>query len=159
MSDMADPTNALVSFQAEIKRGMPVQHCVLHRDLSVMLDNPNGKPRYSYAKIEWGTVKGFSLFVLDSPIDDVPTFNMGYAVPAFYQNKGFGSDIVKKSIEEFSAGLASAGVRKIYIRAVVGVDNDPSNKIAKKLLSQHAEEITDKFSGRSAYHYVRLIES
>lgn len=158
MSEMTNPTNALLSFQAEIRRGMPVEPCTLNSELSVVLDKPNGKPRYSYAKIEWGKVKAFSMFVLDTPINDIPTFNIGYAVPEFYQKKGYGNDIVKKSIDELSAGLAKAGVRQIYIRAVVGLDNVPSNNIARRLISQNPEEIIDDLSGENAYHYIRLIQ-
>jgi hypothetical protein len=158
MSEMTNPANALLSFQAEIKRGMPVERCAINSELSVMYDEANGKPRYTYANIEWGKVKALALFVLDTPINDIPTFNIGYAVPEFYQNKGFGNDIVKKSIEELSSGLASARVRQIYIRAVIGLNNAPSNKIARKLISQDPEEIIDRISGEKAYHYVRLVE-
>ncbi len=158
MPVITNPMEALNSFQVEVKRGLPVEQCATNRDLSVMYDEPNGKPRYSYAKIEWGKVKAFVMFVLDTPINEIPTFNIGYAVPEFYQNKGFGREIVRKSIEEFSGGLAGAGIRRIYVRAVVDLFNDSSNKIARDLLSPSPEEIIDDISGKRAFHYTLLIE-
>jgi len=61
------------------------------------------------------------------------------------------------TLAELEAGLGRNGVSAFYVEAVVGIDNEPSKRIAEKVLSSNPEQVTDKFSGQPAYHYVKRI--
>jgi len=85
---IANPMDALVSLQRDVRRGMPTQPCDLSPGIRVILDQPNGVIRYTYARIEHGRVKAIALFVHHELIDGVPCFNLGYAVPEAYRGRG-----------------------------------------------------------------------
>lgn len=159
MPEMADPMNALASLQVAIDKGIvQLQPCSIHSDLKVLADQPTGKLRLTYANISNGKVLAISLFAFTAPIDGVPCFNVGYAVVESMRNKGLAADILAKSIEELRNGFMRNGAKKIYLEAVVAVSNTPSNKVAKKVLSDTPTQCTDAYSGQPALQYIRLIE-
>lgn len=55
-------------------------------------------------------------------------------------------------------GFGRSCAKRFYVEAVVGVNNTASNKLAKRLLSDTLEAITDELSGEPALRYVKLIE-
>lgn len=155
---IADPMGALVSLQREVRRGMPTHPVDLSPGLKVVLDQPNGVTRYTYARIEHGRVKSIALFVHHEPIDGVPCFNLGYAVPEVYRNRGWACEIVEQGIQELRRGLGRHGVKSFYVEAVVGKDNLASLRVASKIISNTPIEGTDSESGESVFAYLRLVE-
>lgn len=156
---MVDPMDTLVKLQSALDQGIVrMQRCELDPNLRVLMDNPAGSVRITYASIEKGKVQGLAVFGMNGHIEDSPCFQVGYAVLEAKRQKGLASDLVKKGIEEMRNGFGRNGAKKFYVEAVVGVSNEPSNRLAKRLLAATPEEITDKFSGEPAKRYVKLIE-
>lgn len=155
---IADPMAALVSFQKEVRRGMPTHPADLCPEIRVVLDQPNGITRYTYARIEHGRVKSIALFVLHDPIDGVPCFNLGYAVPEAYRNRGWATEIVEQGIQELRRGLGRHGVNSFYVEAVVSKNNLASHRVASKVISDAPVAGTDSESEEPILAYTRLIE-
>ena len=156
---MVDPMDAPLKLQEAIDRDVVrLRPGDVYPDLGVWMDKPAGRPRLTYAKTTGRTVEGIALFVHTDPIDGIPCFQTGYAVIETIRRKGVGSDIVTKGIEEMKNGLRRNGVKEFYVEAVVGVGNVASNKLAKRLLSDTPEEITDELSGEQAFQYLKLIK-
>ena len=150
--------NALLSFQEELSRGMPVQECELSQDYKLVFDQPNGRERFSYAKIQNGVVQALSQFALTDPIVGVVNFNLGYAVSEKYRGLGLGVESVLKGLAELKNGFGRAGIKEFYIEAVVGLDNTPSIKVAEDIFGYNCNQITDHYSGELAWHYTKLIK-
>lgn len=156
---MVDPMEALVKLQEAIGSGLVrLKRGDIHSSLGVWMDEPNGKTRITYAKVTGRKVEAVALFVHNGYLEGVPCFQAGYAVVESMRSKGFASDLVLKAIEEMSNGFGRNGAKRFYIEAVVGEKNAPSNKLAKCLLSDAPESITDDMSGEPALRYVKLIE-
>jgi len=160
MPQMTDPSHALASFQQALSAGeLQLQRGQLDREVWVLLDHPTGSPRFAYVRVDKGVVTAFVVLASVEPIDGMPCFQIGYAVPAAYQNQGRAKDLVRASLAELSNGLARAGIDSICIEAVVGENNEPSKRVASKVLSAAPTKIIDQFSGLDALHYVRIIET
>lgn len=155
---IADPMDALVSLQREVRRGMPTNPTELSPGVRVVLDQPNGVIRYTYARIEHGRVKSIALFVHHEPINGVPCFNLGYAVPEAYRNHGWAGLIIEQGIQELRRGLGRHGAKSFYVEAVVGKDNLASQRVASKIISDSPVAGTDSESGEPILQYTRLVE-
>ena len=155
---IADPMDALVSLQREVRRGMLTNPTELSPGVRVVLDQPNGVIRYSYARIEHGRVKSIAIFVHHEPINGVPCFNLGYAVPEAYRNRGWAGLIIEQGIQELRRGLGRHGAKSFYVEAVVGTDNLASQRVASKIISDAPVAGTDSESGEPILQYTRLVE-
>ncbi|MBP3998295.1 N-acetyltransferase [Pseudomonas koreensis] len=155
---IADPMDALVSLQREVRRGMPTNPTELSPGVRIVLDQPNGVIRYSYARIEHGRVKSIAIFVHLEPINGVPCFNLGYAVPEAYRNRGWAGLIIEQGIQELRRGLGRHGAKSFYVEAVVGTDNLASQRVASKIISDAPVAGIDSESGVPILQYTRLIE-
>lgn len=74
------------------------------------------------------------------------------------RGKGLGSAILSQGMEELHRGFGRQCAKKFYVEGVVSVSNDPSNKIARRLLSDTPTAITDEVSGEAALQYLKLLE-
>jgi hypothetical protein len=157
---MTDPMDALVKLQAALDSGVPLQQqpCTIYKDLRLIADQPAGRLRLTYAKIEIGKVVAVSLFVLTDPIEGIPCFQSGNAVIESMRGKGLGRAILSQGMEELHHGFKKQGANKFYVEGVVSASNEPSNKIARRVLSDHPTPISDAFSGEPALQYLRLLE-
>lgn len=154
---LADPMEALLSLQQEVRRGLtthPAQHV---DNVRVVLDQPNGVTRYTYARIEHGRVKSIAILVHHEPIDGIPCFNLGYAVQEHYRTRGLAKEIVTQAISEMRNGLGRHGIKSFYVEAVVGRGNIPSQRVALAVISDQATEGTDFESGEPIFCYKRLV--
>lgn len=159
MSEMTNPMNALIQLQFALdSRLVFLTPCEIHKDISVIMDEPNGGLRLTYARTSNGKVQSISIFALTESVEGVPCFQMGWATIESMRGKGLATEIVTKSIDEIRNGLRRQGAKKFYIEAVISTSNVPSNKIAKKLLSDCPVSCDDAFSGESALQYLRIIE-
>ncbi|MCF5371980.1 N-acetyltransferase [Pseudomonas syringae] len=155
---IADPMAALVSLQREVRRGMPTNTTGQGSEIRIVLDQHNGVTRYTYARIEHERVKAISLFVRNKSIDGIASFNVGYAVPEAYRNRGWAKEIVELGIKELSAGLGGHGVTQFYVEAVVGKDNIASQRVAIAVFGGEPKEGLDSESGQPVLSYTRLVK-
>jgi len=94
---------------------------------------------------------------MTEPIDGVPCFQVGVAVPVPYRSKGYAKSIVAAAIAELKNGLSRNNISSFYVEAVVSTDNVPSKRVAEAVISSNPAAITDEYSGLPALHYVRKI--
>lgn len=107
------------SFQKEFLVGtISLRPGAVHPDLYLHADNPQGTPRFSYVRLENGTVTAFVNFVLVEPIEGEHCFNIGYAVPDEYRNQGRAKEAVGMAIAEMQHGLARGRISTFYVEAI-----------------------------------------
>ncbi len=159
MSQMTDPMNALRELQKALdNKWVDLTPCDIYKEISIIVDQPNGVPRFTYAIVESGKVHAVSLFALADPVERLPCFNVGYAVLESVRGNGIGTEILRKSIDEIYTGLARNGQKMFYIEAIVAIENKSSNSIAKKLISNSPTRCQDQFSGEDAFQYLRKLQ-
>ncbi|HEX7115273.1 MAG TPA: hypothetical protein VF193_09080 [Steroidobacter sp.] len=156
---MVDPMDALVKLQEAVNRGsVALWPGEVYPDLGVWMDAPLGRSRVTYAKLAGSEVQAVALFFHNGFINNIPCFQTGYAVVEAMRRRGMASQLVAMGIEEMRTGLRRNGVQEFYVEAVVGLDNTASNNLARRLLSEAPERITDQLSGEPALRYVKLIQ-
>jgi hypothetical protein len=156
---VVDPTPALLSFQEQFaNRRLVLHRGDLDRALRVHLDDAGGSARFTYVYLDGKTVSALAMFVPVDAIDGLPCFQAGCAVPEAYRKKGLAQRVTLAGMAELQNGLARNGVPEICVEAIVAVDNDPSNAVARKVFSPSPKLGTDHVSGEPAYHYVRRLE-
>jgi hypothetical protein len=157
---MTDPSDAMISFQQGLAAGeIPLQKGALDPDIFVHLDRPNGLTRFTYVRLNHQTVVALVMFVITDPLDGIPCFQIGYAVPEAYRGQGYAKSIVKAGIAELKNGLSRAhpAGAPFYVEAVVGIDNEASKRVAEATISTTPDAVTDSVSGLPALHYVRKV--
>src|SRR5260370_8441599 len=89
MTSMTDPTDGMVSFQQALLDGeIDLRPGELDPDLFVHADNPApGVARITYVRLDRQTVKAFASIVATEPMEDLPCFQVGVAVPGPYRGK------------------------------------------------------------------------
>jgi RimJ/RimL family protein N-acetyltransferase len=156
---MTDPMDALNRLQTALDaRAVQMQPCELHPTIHVYLDYPNGTPRFTYAQIQNGKVQAIALLVKVNHVEDIPCFQIGYAVAKFMRGKGLGTQILQQALEELKHGMSRTQLKEFYVEAIVSTENSASNKIARKLISETPEPCSDEFTNESAYQYLRKVD-
>lgn len=152
--------DALKSLQIAVgNKQVFLQPCELYPDLRVILDRPQGTLRITYAIFQRAKVAAIALFAEAGRIEGIPCFQLGYAVIESMRGQGLASDIVSQGMGELVHGLKRNGAKQFYVEAIVGIDNEPSNRLAKRLISDKPKAITDEFSREPAFQYLKLIEA
>lgn len=159
MAAMTDPSDALGAFQAQLaSENLPIRRCVLDADLFVLVDEPNGKPRFTYLQLQGRTITALVMLVLVDRIEGIPCFQIGYAVPEVYRNQGRAKKAVAAAILELRDGLLTrAGNPAFYVEAIISEDNTASRHVAAATISVDPVPVTDSPSGKPAFQYVRKI--
>lgn len=155
---LTDPLQALLSLQAEIRKGMPTHPTENYPSVRLVLDERNGRARYTYARLEHGRVKAMAMFVSMDKIDGIGCFQVGYAVPEAYRGRGWAIEILEQGLNELSNGLARHGVKRFYVEAVIGTSNLASIGVATRLLSDAPVPTMDSVSGEPALAFTKLVE-
>ncbi|RUZ19897.1 MULTISPECIES: N-acetyltransferase [unclassified Mesorhizobium] len=157
---LTDPAVGLVSFQKALADGeIFPEHCRLDPDLYVLLDQPAGSPRFTYARIQKdGTVTAIAILAVAEPMQGLPCFQLGYAVPEQCRNQGRAKEVVTAALAELKHGFADANVHTFFVEAVVGADNPVSQAVAAATISTQPEAGIDKFAEVSVLQYVRKFE-
>jgi hypothetical protein len=160
MVEMPDMMESLKSLQDALNNGeiFQIQTCALNKHYKVILDQPLGNTRFSYAKMEKGQVQAFSVFVQADHINGVPCFNIGYAVQPKYRGKGLAIEAVNVGVEELKNGLGRAGVKEFYVESVIDATNIPSIKVSEKLFSTVGTEVTDSNSQKLCVRFEKLVK-
>jgi hypothetical protein len=97
------------------------------------------------------------VLALCEPIEGVPCFQIGYAVPKEYRGQGRAKGIVDAAIAELKHGLGRNKIHSFYVEAIVGTDNEASKHVAATTISATPVAVTDKYSGLPALQYVRKV--
>lgn len=160
MAQMTDPLAALISFQKAFKGGaISLQPGSIDPEVFVHMDQPNDSTRFTYVRLDRRTVTALAMLVQVPPLDGLPCFQLGYAVPEKYRAQGRAKGIVAAATAELERALTRNGVRAFCIETVVGSDNEPSMRVAAATISSFPVSITDELSGLPALHYVRKVET
>ena len=151
---MTDPSDALPLFQRSLALGqIPGQLAVLDKSLFVATDDVNGHHRVSYMKLRDRTIVALIQFINIDPLDGIPCFQVGYAVPEIFRGRGLAKSSFKAALAEMIHGFSRFG--DFYVETVVGLDNPVSQKISETVLGGSPQEITDSVSGKRALRYLR----
>jgi hypothetical protein len=156
---MTDPLDGLKSFQRAFdNRELQLQRGSIDRELFVHADQPQGETRLTYARIQRKTVTALAIAVLTEPIEGIPCFQLGVAVPEAFRGQRRAKNIVEAAIIEMKNGLARSTIRAFYVEAIVGAHNEPSRRVAAATISDTPKEVTDELSGLPAFQYLRKVE-
>lgn len=152
------PMDGLIGLQDALnKKLVEFKQCELSKDIAMHVDYPGGNVRFSYAKIEYGKIQSYAVFIMAEPLNGLSCLNLGYAVPKEYREQGFAQDILKKSILELKNGLGRNKIKEFYLEAIVEIGNKISQKIASKIISDSPKKCKDEYSGQDALAYIKLI--
>jgi hypothetical protein len=158
LAKMTDPSDALTSFQQALRDGLIEVHAgTIDPELYVHLDHPNGTPRFTYGRHKGDVITALVVLAMCEPIDGVPCFQIGYAVPEDYRSQGRAKSIVDAAIAELKHGLGRNKIDSFYVEAIVGVDNEASKRVATTTISTTPVAVTDKYSGLPALQYLRKV--
>jgi hypothetical protein len=156
---MTDPMNALSALQAALDAGsVRLNSCDLHPEIRVLLDHPRGTPRFTYARITGHKVQAIALFALTESVQDVPCFQIGYAVIESMRSQGLGGKVLQQAIDELKHGLSRTPMKEFYLEAIVSTVNEPSNRIAKRLISDSPKPGNDSLSQEPIFQYLRRVQ-
>lgn len=159
MPAMTDPSDALTSFQEALNAGLvKLQSGEIDPAIFVHLDHPNGRPRFTYVRLQERIVVSLVMFVVVEPLDGIPCFHIGYAVPARFRGMGLAKSTIRAAVNELRTGIARAGIMAFYIEAIVGEDNPVSKSVAAATISTEPTAVIDEFSGLPAFQYLLKVE-
>ena len=155
---MTDPMNSLISFQQALADGeIAPQKAELHDDLLVLVDQPGGTTRFTYALVKNQRVIAVAIFVPADPMGGFPCFNAGYAVDELHRSSGYGKEVTQKAFDELTNGFKRAGIPHLYVEAIVSTSNEHSKMLANLLFSNSPKECIDGESGQPALQYAKQL--
>jgi len=159
MPAITDPHLGLLRFQKALLSGtIKPKRCKVRRELYYLRDKPTPDTiRMTYAMLAGRQVKAMAIYLEAEPNEGKRCFGVGYAVAVPYRRQGLAKTILESSLEEFSGLMAKEGEEPgFFVEAIVDVNNDPSNRVARKLISEPTPT-TESESGLPALHYIKLI--
>lgn len=130
-------------------------------DIFAHADAPMGTPRVTYVMfnpLDKSEVIARCVFIFDRLRDEVPVWQIDWAVLSKLRGKGFGSVIARKAIAEFCSGMLPKSADGFFIEAVVDEGNAPSISIARKLIGNE-EVIFNEATGANVYSYMCKVEN
>lgn len=134
-----------------------IDQCRGEKDLFSHVDFPTGNkndPRYTYVCLdEKKSVKAFVVMAVAEPLNGLPCFGIGYAVPEKHRGNGYAKEAVAVALRAFRAKMKNNRIKEFYVEAIIGRDNDPSNAVAMAAISPHRTEVTDKISQTPCFRY------
>jgi RimJ/RimL family protein N-acetyltransferase len=158
MTQMTDPTDAILSFQKAMSTGeLRLESGRLDPKVYLHADIANGKPRFTYAFLEGKTVTALATFANNGSYQGHGNIAVGYAVPEAYRNKGLAKAILRAGIAEMQNGFN--GMPAFYVEAVVSEQNTASLKVAEAVLGKELERFKDGHSGEPAVRFARKFET
>lgn len=158
MRGIVNPMDGFMTFQPALDAGeIELQSGDVDPNVYVLLDRPNGEPRFTYVRLENGIASCMAVIVRADPNEGKPAFQIGYAVLDHLRGQGRAKDIAKAAVAELTAGLKRSGVDAFYLEIVAGRDNLASQAVARSLVSVEPNEIIDEDAGHPALQYIELI--
>jgi RimJ/RimL family protein N-acetyltransferase len=158
---MVDPSGALQSFQKQfLLENLKLEPGAIYANLYVHYEEIGDSSfRLTYVRLKDKIVIAFVNIVPCAPFEGTRCFQIGYAVPDAYRNRGVAKETIEMAITEMKHGYLRAGIKKFYIEAIVDANNSPSRRVAEHCISANPTSIVDENSGLPAFQYLRKIES
>jgi len=119
MSLMANPMDALRSYQQALDAGMPVDPNELDADYLKRSGEVAGAKRFDYVKLIDGQVQALAMFVEEEPHNRVARFCLAYAVSENNRGRGLAVEAINKGIEDLRKQFSLAGVKSFYVEALI----------------------------------------
>lgn len=154
---MVDPHDGYVSFQEALLAGtINVVETSSGSGVFAHFDEPaKGVSRLTYVRLgeDRCTVTAFVAAVLNGRVGQHICVALGYAVPERFRNEGRASELVSFVIRDSAKQAGRLGHKKIYVEAVIDVENAASIRVAEKTFAVEPEKIIDRASKKPAYRY------
>ena len=162
-TQIADPHAGMVSFQEALREGiLEIAPVANHQNIYSHFDVPSpGVGRLTYALLEEDqtTVRAFLSCIMNGEVDGFPCVAFGYAVPEANRNQGLAKQLMRDVIQDQIMQAARSGHLRLYVEAVIDVENVPSQRVAEAVLEVERENITDADSGLPAYRYTKRFDT
>lgn len=155
---MVDPHEGFLDFQRALEEGRikleeiePANNLYRYHELKGA-----GGQRMAYVSLgsDNQTITAYAVCALNGYIDGCPILALGYATPANLRNQGKASKIVKEVVRDTGREARRLGLPKMYIEAVVDIENIPSQRVAEKALGVKPDLCVESISGRPARRYL-----
>jgi hypothetical protein len=111
--------------------------------------------RMDYFYLEEDIVTVLVMVAHAPPVDGLPVFQLGYAVPRQYRKQGYAQRAVLAVINEIEEGCRLSGRSEYFVEAIVAQDNKASQGVAAKTISNSPEPIIDPDSDEEVLRYRR----
>ncbi len=152
MSTTPDPTAALTLFQQDLDR-IPLMRSEIDADLFFHLDQPGGRARITFVRLDDRTITAFAVLFAADPVNDMLRFHGFYAVPEALRNQGRAKDILAAAMRQIEHGFARAGVGAIRVEVTVDAENAAAQHVAAAVISPSPEPVRDEVTGLPALLY------
>lgn len=160
MKRLPNPHDAMQSLEQAIACGeVHLKKGTVDPTLGLTIDKPNGEIRLTYVRLEAGKVIALVMAIPCDPFESKPCFNIGYAVAANFRGQGRAKELVKAAIAEMQHGFGIAGMNVFYVEAIVGEDNQPSMRVAERVISASYNSKVDAVSNVPIRQYMMKIGS
>ncbi len=138
MNNLDTAELAFNEFQKALNKNLiTLDKCVVHTDLHVHFDRPQGQIRFTYALMATGTrIKSSCVMVNGDIYKGKPCFDVGITTYKKFRNQGHGTSVLIKAIDELKHGLARNGIKEFYIELKVDKDNQASHKLCSKFADE-----------------------
>ena len=154
-----DPSITLSLFQQGVDENkIPFQPADYDQSLFVVDDHVNGKLRLTFVRFDKKIITVLVSFVHVDQVEERPRFQIGYAVAEGYQGRGLAKRTLESSINELRMIFGKAGVKPIYIEAVVDMANVASQHVAAACISNTPNKIVDAFTKKPSLEYFKKLE-
>ena len=152
---MTDPIDALISLQKAVNDStVHMTEGKFYPNVKCLIDYPDGETRYTYAKIIDNEVQAIAILGLIPMASDVPYFQIGFGVKKSKRGQGMGIRLMKQALKELVNDISTSSMKEFYLQAIVNVENEASNNISRKYISNSPTSIFDTLSGEPAYQYL-----
>lgn len=150
MSSMANPMEALVSYQQALDAGIQIDPDEMDGDYLMRAGEVAGAKRFDFVKIVNRKVQALAMFVEDEPYKGVARFSLAYAVSENHRGRGLAVEAINRGVEDFKSKFSQAAVKSFFVEALIDQNNTPSIKVAKQVLPGPGVEKPDEETGTPA---------
>ena len=154
MPEIVNMEETLNQFSSAVVHGLPLRKCTTDKTVFVHPDNPDGKVRFTFCKLENYKPSGIVAFCQTDHYNGIPCFNVGYATDKTFRQKGIATSLFKAAIVDLSEGLKRKGIEDFYIEVGVEKSNIASQKVASSVLKVIPVDSIDPDSGTPTFGYM-----
>ncbi len=139
----ANPMVVLNILQQTLEAGASNDPYKLEEDYESFFDEPNGRKRFSIAKIANGEAQAIAIFENISLTADEVCYSIRYAVKEKYTNSGLALPLVTCGLEKLKEESKKEGLKSFFLETVVDENNSSFLRTAKSLFQEEGRTIRD----------------